>query len=264
MSLEYNDLFLGSVDKIKTAIERIRHFEPKEGYCLAFSGGKDSIVVKKLMELSGVKYETHFSITTVDPPELTSYIKKYYPDVIFDRPKYNMKQLIVMKMYPPTRLARYCCEWLKEGKQSTSKCGSNTFTITGVRWAESFKRSKRKMFEFCLKDKSKKYLHPIIDWTDLEVWEFIKKFKLPYCELYDRGFKRIGCIGCPMSTHQKSELEQYPKIKNMYLSAFKEMLKERDKNGLGKLIFGKNEHTVMDWWIDYRPIDNPDQTILFE
>ena len=66
------------MDKVETAIERIKMFEPKEGYYLAFSGGKDSIVVKELMNMAGVKYDAHYNNTTVDPPELISYIRKYH------------------------------------------------------------------------------------------------------------------------------------------------------------------------------------------
>lgn len=36
-------------EKVKASIERIKAFEPEEGYYLAFSGGKDSVVCKVLL-----------------------------------------------------------------------------------------------------------------------------------------------------------------------------------------------------------------------
>lgn len=42
MSLIEYDLFGQKRDKVQTAIDRLRAFEPKDGYFLAFSGGKDS------------------------------------------------------------------------------------------------------------------------------------------------------------------------------------------------------------------------------
>lgn len=54
--------------KAEIVIERLRMFEPPEGYWLAFSGGKDSIVLKDLAIRSGVRFEAHYNITTVDPP----------------------------------------------------------------------------------------------------------------------------------------------------------------------------------------------------
>ena len=69
-------------------------------------------------------------------------------------------------------------------------------------------------------------VNPIIDWTDAEVWEFIREYNIPYCCLYDEGFKRLGCIGCPMGSvkQRQREFERYPKYKNLYLLAFQKMI----------------------------------------
>jgi len=63
------------VDKVQVAIERLRAFEPPEGYRLAYSGGKDSAVIKKLAEMAGVKFEARYECTSCDPPELVRFIK---------------------------------------------------------------------------------------------------------------------------------------------------------------------------------------------
>lgn len=104
----------------------------------------------------------------------------------------------------------------------------------------------KKMVDFCHK-RRKVLINPIIDWTDEEVWEFIKDNKIPYCKLYDEGKKRLGCIGCPMSTNQEQELEDYPKYKKAYLNAFKKMLEERQLAGLKT--DWKTPEDVMAWWI---------------
>ena len=264
MSLVENNLFDGTIDKVKIALSRIQEFERPQGYYVAFSGGKDSIVIKKLVEMSGVKFETHFNLTTVDPPELITYIRNFHKDVIWHRPKYNMKQLIIKNLYPPTRLVRYCCAYLKEGKDQIGGCQSGQMVITGIRWQESSKRKSRKMTEICLKDNTKVFLHPIIDWSDEDVWEFIKKYSLPYCCLYDKGFKRIGCIGCPQATSQKKDLDLYPKIKNMYLSAFKQVMKIRQSKKMNNVAFGTDEYGLMKWWVENKKNTLSDQTVLFD
>lgn len=50
------------------AIDFLRQHEPQEGYQLCFSGGKDSIVMRHLADLAGVKYKALFNCTTIDPP----------------------------------------------------------------------------------------------------------------------------------------------------------------------------------------------------
>lgn len=86
----------------------------------------------------------------------------------------------------------------------------------------------RRMVEMCYKTHTTT-INPIIDWSNDEVWEFIKEYKVPYCCLYDEGFKRIGCIGCPMGSvkQREYEFERYPKYKNLYLKAFEKMIENR-------------------------------------
>ena len=101
----------------------------------------------------------------------------------------------------------------------------------------------RKMVEQCYQ-RNKVVINPIIDWTDEEVWEFIHEYDIPYCELYDKGYKRLGCIGCPMGTRQSEELEKYPKYKQAYIHAFDRML-----NNLDGSQEWKNGEDVYNWWI---------------
>ena len=248
-------------DKVDVAIERIRTFEPPEGYYVAFSGGKDSSVILELVKMAGVKFDAHYTLTSVDPPELVQFIKHEHPEVIIDIPKYpedyknprlagkqiTMWNLIPEKKMPPTRIVRYCCSELKESR------GEGRFVVTGVRWQESTKRSKRGGVEFAKKKShrmenydpdnpsqemihqcmkwARRHLNPIIDWTTDDVWEFIYKYNVPYCCLYDQGYHRLGCIGCPMGSVQQRlrEFERYPKYKQAYIRAFDRMIEERNK-----------------------------------
>jgi len=259
MSLIDQTLF-GNIDKVQVAIERLREFEPEKGYYLAFSGGKDSQCIYHLAVMSGVKFDAHYNVTTVDPPVLVKFIKSNYPDVKFDKPKLSMFQLISTKVMPPTRIVRYCCQHLKEDG------GNGRIVVTGIRRAESTKRAGRKLFETCNKSKLKHYLHPIIDWGEDDVWEFIHSQKLEYCKLYDEGYKRIGCILCPMKTYADKllDIKRFPRFKKAYIKAFDNMLKKRDKRGLVTDTWSTGEE-VFDWWIkaDYIKT-NPDQTQMFE
>lgn len=286
------------IDKVQIAIDRYKAFEPPEGYYLAFSGGKDSVVIKALADMAGVKYDSHYSVTSVDPPELVQFIKEKYPDVSRDIPRdkdgkaITMWNLIPKKKIPPTRLARYCCSVLKESG------GKGRLTVTGVRWAESARRKanqgvvllrdsagklnganfqstakggvvlnddndeNRRIVEQCYRTR-KTLLNPIVDWTDDDVWEFIKTYNVPYCELYDKGYKRLGCIGCPMNVNTAAaELDRYPKYKKQYIRAFDKMLKAYEEKP-GKWSDGQ---AVMDWWLGHKntPKELEGQINIFE
>lgn len=277
-------------DKVETAIDTMRFFEPKDGsgYYLAFSGGKDSVVLKALADMAGVKYDAHYRVTSVDPPELVRFVKTF-PDVQMDHPRdkdgkpITMWNLIPKKGLPPTRIARYCCQYLKETG------GEGRMTLTGVRWAESRNRQanqgrvtiygkkteetdffartprggvvlkeeariflnndndeSREVVDFCIKQR-KTVVNPIIDWSDDDIWEFIEEYKVRYCSLYDEGFKRLGCIGCPLAgaKAQMKEFERWPKYKALYIRAFDKMIEQNPEC----MKSWKTGQDVFGWWV---------------
>ncbi|MDR0986811.1 MAG: phosphoadenosine phosphosulfate reductase family protein, partial [Ruminococcus sp.] len=151
--------------------------------------------------------------------------------------------------------------------------GEGRFVVTGVRWAESTKRKaihnsleittprykdvvivnadnaeNRRTFETC-QLKGKRVLNPIVDWTDNEVWEFLHYYGCESNPLYQCGFKRIGCIGCPLARrkNQLMEFARYPKYYQMYMRAFGKMLDRRRE--LGKPTDWQTAQDVMDWWL---------------
>jgi len=276
MQLAFFDLLQPKIDK---AVERVRDaykFSQSLGLgklYVAFSGGKDSICLHKVVELAAEKdsipfleyAEVHYNVTGIDPPELVYFIREHYPHVHRDLYKESMWQLIVKQKVPPTRLFRYCCRELKE------RGGYGKFTLIGIRWAESSSRKARgefesigntrkdgqillsdntddrRMMEHCL-PKRQYVCNPIIDWTDEDVWEFIRSSKLPYPSLYDEGFKRLGCIGCPFggSKQQEEQFARFPKFREAYIRAFDRMIEARKKAGM-ETEWQVGEE-VMAWW----------------
>ncbi len=210
---------------------------PEEGYFLAYSGGKDSDCIKILAQIAGVKFKAVHSLTTVDAPETVMYIKSqkdveierhYYAD---GKPK-TMWNLIVKKGSPPLRISRYCCSELKESggkgmvtvtgvRWSESACRKEHSDVvqmigkpkTTQKLADEIgaeyrvtnqgglvmnddNSESRRMVELCYRT-NKTIVNPIVDWTDEDVWEFLRHNGCRSNPLYECGFKRIGCIGCP-------------------------------------------------------------------
>lgn len=266
--LRQTDMMGVTHDKVQRAIDRLRAFEPPEGYYVAFSGGKDSQCIYHLCEQAGVKFDAHYNVTSVDPPELVRFIREQYPDVSRDVPhdkdgkSITMWSLIAKKGMPPTRFVRYCCKELKESG------GKGRLVVTGVRWAESVNRAKkrgvvnafdgttlnddnaetRRYVEQCYRTR-KTLINPIVDWSTEDVWEYLNEVaKVPHCCLYDEGFDRLGCIGCPLAGHKKRcrEFERWPIYRDNYLRAFARMIERKPKDRPTKYT---SAQAVMDLWL---------------
>jgi phosphoadenosine phosphosulfate reductase len=238
--LKWTDIWGVEHDRVKTAIDRLKMFEPPEGYYLAYSGGKDSDTILALAKMAGVKFDAHYNLTTVDPPEVVYHVRKH-PEVQTNRPAMTMWQLIRYNKIMPTRVARFCCRALKE------RGGSNRVVVTGVRAQESIRRSRRKMNEVCYNDPTRRFLHVIIDWSGDDVWEFIRTNNIEYCKLYDEGWKRLGCVMCPFS-NIKLGAEKYPKIAEAYRRAINRAFQQKRKIDSRF----KDADDMFNWWISGR------------
>lgn len=173
----------------------------KQPLVITYSGGKDSDVLLRLAENSGIPFEVLHSLTTADAPETVRHVRDTFrrmeekgvkcvidAHVQPDGSRLTMWNLIPKKMMPPTRWVRYCCAELKEGG------AKGRFVATGVRWAESQKRKgrgilevqhgdikkrltlmndndeTRMQFENC-QMKGRRVVNPIIGWDNKAVWD---------------------------------------------------------------------------------------------
>ena len=226
------------------AISRIKKFAKiadKMNFKVAvgFSGGKDSQVVYDLCKRAGIKFVAYFNHCFESSTTLR-FIKEYYPEVIWRR---DVKVGFIANIrlnhsgMLPTVTSAYCCENYKHNPKYTDAC-----KILGIRKFESRKRANRTALMVKNKTQLKKMkslvseyfheqcqsvganniltLHPIIDWTDKEVWEYIHKHKLPINPEYKEN-KRIGCLVCPKAnfTSNYKALLKYPKLIDCFIKA---------------------------------------------
>ena len=223
------------IKKEKRAIEILKTFQPDEPYYGCYSGGKDSDTIYILSKLAGINVEFHHNLTTVDAPETVNYVRSH-DDIIIDKPERSMWRLIVDKKFPPTRLYRYCCEELKErgnvGRikitgvrwaESAKRRERQGLVVLrgGVSAAENaaaenaaaYRLNKyggvilnddndeeRRTVEMCYRTRQT-LVNPIIDWTDDDVWAYIRDRHLRLPDIYDKGVVRTGCMGCGFGAH---------------------------------------------------------------
>lgn len=208
----------------------------------------------------------------------------------------SMWDLMVKMGIPPSRIQRYCCKILKEisipdriialgirKEESHNRANRQDFEIRGESKKEGkgysyqhtvdvFKDAKSVSEELkkpyseenaydctlikACKTKKSVMVNPIIDWTFEDIWDYIEDRKITYNPLYDRGYKRVGCIGCPMATYKQKQKQfnDYPAYKRNYIAAFDRILADRRKRNK-PFIFknGKecqNGQEMFDWWIE--------------
>lgn len=194
----------------------------------------------------------------------------------------SMWKLIVKKQMPPTRLARYCCSVLKEtstpnrlaalgvrGAESTSRQGRDTFGIRGATYQKAmfFSLDHTEEVHHEAKDRDPVWdctliktmrehgdtiVNPIYEWTDSDIWEYIRENDIETNPLYARGYTRVGCIGCPMATYRMvmKEFSDYPKYKELYIMAFDRMLEENKKKDKDRQRTWETGEDVFNWWTE--------------
>jgi len=197
-------------------------------YFLGFSGGKDSIVTEHLAKTSGISYEAYYSCTTIDPPEVTRFIRNEYPNVKWLYPRKSFIKMIIPNN-PPLNKARWCC---RELKKRPSWKHPLRHRIMGIRHEESSRRSKYQRINFFEKHNLTMY-YPILEWKEWEVWEYIERFNLKYPSLYDEGFDRLGCIVCCYHTKKQHEMyrKRWPGLFTAFEHAVCRWFEKRKKQG---------------------------------
>jgi phosphoadenosine phosphosulfate reductase len=237
-------------------------FDDRRENIVQFSGGKDSIVLKELARKSSLDFTYSYQNTTIDPPGHISFIRNNFPDVQIIQPRYSFWELIE-KYGLPTRQNRFCCQHLKE------YVGKGAKTYEGLRideskeeeisWAKRGKVSKRiskrgrrllalKEPEVCdSRIKDKIHVYPIMHWTTKDIWGYIHKNNLPYPDFYDKGFHRLGCIGCPLGQQPQRirEYKMFPRFVTATINAIEKNINAG--KSIGK--FFDNPYEAFYWWI---------------
>mgnify|MGYP002306960703 CR=1 FL=1 len=268
--MEYTLQLLQKAEKIALS------YDQEDGFYLAFSGGKDSQALLHMAQLAGVKFRAHMNLTSVDPPEVIRFVRTNYKEVELNKPHKSIFRIAVEKQILPTQRVRWCCAEYKENagagkvtligirrKESSRRAKRNEVEISNRKFSGSLddfeeyrqeqkaKRARRRSKKDgvnitnadneqtlgCINGKESLLISPIINWSERDVWEFLNDVvSVPHCSLYDEGWKRIGCIGCPMSSRKQKlfENKRYPHVKRNWIKAIKAI---RAGGGIQKRIY---------------------------
>jgi len=197
-----NILFNRYSEKVEKSIKIIRETEwlyGKNNIGIAWTGGKDSITLLHLVR-SAYKGDIPFKVINIDT---SAKFKEVYDFRDKVAKEWNLDLVILKngnaeKIIKSAESFEECCYYLKTKILNE---GIRTYGIkalmTGIRWDEHVARVNDKYFS---EREEHLRVNPILHFTERDIWEYIKRNDVPYCALYDKGYRSIGCVPCTEPT----------------------------------------------------------------
>jgi phosphoadenosine phosphosulfate reductase len=168
-----------------------------EKMALAWTGGKDSTTILHLLRsISGGK---------VPIPVLNIDTSVKFKEIYEFRDKLAQEWQLDLRIEGNAEAIRTiqiaankeeCCFQLKTSviNMSLEKFGWQAL-ITGLRWDEQPDRARDAYFS-SRENPHHMRVQPIVHFTEMDIWHYIKNHDVPYCKLYRRGYRSIGCEPC--------------------------------------------------------------------
>jgi phosphoadenosine phosphosulfate reductase len=182
-----------SIGIIKKAVE----LYGKEHIGVAWTGGKDSTTVLHLVQ-QAFGGEIPVIVVNIDTsvkfPEIYEFREHLKREWGLDLRLFRNDE--ALKWIKPAEDHSECCYQLKTLPLRTAirSLGLKAL-ITGVRWDEQETRSNEEYFSQRFNTEHVR-VQPILHFTEADIWEHLRKHNIPYCKLYDRGFRSLGCLPC--------------------------------------------------------------------
>lgn len=181
---------------VRRSLEVIeKAFESFDRIGVAWSTGKDSTVNLFLARQFDKKIPVLFGDTTQHYQETYEHRDRVAQD--WDL---NLVNMVPDLSYEEVKGERErCCHALKTqpALKTVEQLGLEA-VIVGVRWSEHPVRAKEEYFSKREGEQifSHYRIHPLLHWTEEDIWDFTKAHNLPHNPLYDKGFRSIGCAPC--------------------------------------------------------------------
>lgn len=199
---------LGIKDLLELVLER---FSCRIGFATSF-GAEDQVLTDMLCGIS--KSVSIFTLDTGRLPQETydcmvATQKKYGVTINIAFPeRQQVEEMVTVHgpnlFYDSVEMRKFCCG-VRKIKPLQRQLKNLDAWITGLRREQSVTRqdietvawdSANDLFKIC----------PLADWTDPQVWDYIRKNDVPYNKLHDQGYPSIGCQPCTRAVEKGQDI----------------------------------------------------------
>ena len=132
----------------------------------------------KLMQEAMRHYDIQFKVYFPDHELVEEYMRSHGPNAFYDSVELRKRCCFIRKVQPLQRALKGKKAW-----------------VTGLRREQSPTRDSLPVSEWDEGNKLQKF-NPLTDWTNDDVWNYIRHFKVPYNALHDQHYPSIGCAPC--------------------------------------------------------------------
>lgn len=117
----------------------------------------------------------------------------------------------------PFKISHYCCHVMKKNPAKKYEKETGNKPMVGTMAVDSRLRWQQYMKNGCNQFSNHRNMStPIAFWTEDDVWEYIKRFNVPYSKIYDMGYSRTGCCFCMFGLHMETGENRFQRMKHTH------------------------------------------------
>jgi len=132
----------------------------------------------------------------------------------------------------PFLISDKCCHVMKKEPVKRYEKTTGKSPMVGTMASDSRLRKTSYLKNGCNSFNGRAMSTPMSFWLERDVWDYLRKYSIPYCKIYDMGYERTGCMFCMFGLHLDKKC-RFERMKKTHPQQYKYCM---EKLGLSKVI----------------------------